>query len=316
MRLVFRVDASPIIGTGHVMRCSAIMEEAIAREISCVVIGHLGCVGWLEDRLRSIGALHYEEEDSFQLVRGEDILVIDSYDIPTTHEFIQPKNWKSVVSISDDLTPDYLATLVIHPGIDIFQRAVQAQRILTGAEFIPLRRSIRKSLRVMNSPVSKIVIFAGGVDNFDFALKLAAHLKEIEAFDEAVFFSRFQSEITSLDSRFEVRNFGPALDVELENADLVFTTASTSSLEIIAREIPVGVCFSVDNQIPYFDALVKKGVAFGIGNLNSAKNWELNGAGIKRLVIDSKLRDQLSVNSRGFLDLRGSQRLVNEILKL
>lgn len=316
MRLVFRVDASSSIGTGHVMRCSAIIEEAAARGTSCVVIGQLGGLRWLEDRLLGIGAVHYEDEDSFEITDGEDILVIDSYEIPVTHEFIQPKNWKTVVSISDDATPNYLASLVIHPGIDDFRSAESAYRVLKGTEFIPLRKSIKKSLRVNNSPLRKIVIFAGGVDNFGFALNLARYLKEISEFNEAVFFSNPQSEITSLDSRFVVRDFGPLLDVELENADLVFTTASTSSLEIIAREIPVGICFSVDNQISYFEALTKEGVAFGIGNLNPAKDWELNKVAIERLITDSNLRDQLSANSSGYVDLLGSQRLVDEILKL
>lgn len=316
VRLVFRVDASSSIGTGHVMRCSAIIEEATTRGISCVVIGRLGGLRWLEDRLIGISALRYENEESFQIADGEDILVIDSYEIPVTHEFIQPKNWKAVVSISDDATPDYLASLVIHPGIDEFRNAENAFRVLKGAEFIPFRKSIKKSLRVKNSPLRKIVIFAGGIDNFGFALNLAGYLKEISEFNEAVFFSNSQSEITSLDSRFVVRDFGPFLDVELENADLVFTTASTSSLEIIAREIPVGICFSVENQISYFEALIKEEVAFGIGNLNPAKNWQLDMVAIERLITDTDLRDQLSANSSGFLDLLGSQRLVDEILKL
>ena len=316
MRLVFRVDASSTTGTGHLMRCSAIIEEATARGISSVVIGRLGGIGWLEDRLISIGALHYENEESFPIADGEDILIIDSYEIPVTHEFIQPKNWKTVVSISDDATPNYLASLVIHPGIDEFRNAENEIRVLKGAKFIPFRKSIKKSLRMKNSPLHKIVIFAGGIDNFGFALNLARYLKEISDFSEAVFFASAQSEITSLDSRFVVRDFGPLLDVELEDADLVFTTASTSSLEIIAREIPVGICFSVDNQISYFEALIKEEVAFGIGNLNPAKNWELNKLAIERLIGDSNLRHQLSTNSSGLLDLLGSQRLVDEILKL
>lgn len=316
MRLVFRVDASATIGTGHVMRCSAIIEEAIGRGISCVVIGHLGGLQWLEERLMGIGATHFENEKSFPISHGEDILVIDSYEIPISDEFIHPKNWKRVVSISDDATPAYVASLVIHPGVDNFRNTVAATRVLTGPKFIPFRKSIKKSLRVRNSPLRKIVIFAGGIDDFDFALNLAGVLTEINEFGEAVFFSKLHSEITSIDSRFTTRNFGPLLDGELENADLVFTTASTSSLEIIAREIPVGICFSVGNQISYFDALIKEKLAFAIGNLNSSKKWELNRSAIKRLVTDSSLRDQLSANSNGFLDLLGSQRLVDEILKL
>lgn len=315
MRLVFRVDASPKIGTGHVMRCSAIIEEAIERGISCIVVGQLGGLRWLEERLKLVGALHYEREIDFQIDKDEDILVIDSYELAVTHEFVQPKNWKKIVSISDNFTPNYLASLVIHPGIDEYHNKVEGSRVLTGPKFIPFRKSIKKSSQVKNSFVRKIVIFAGGIDNFGFALNLAGHLKGLKDFTQAVFFSSSKLEINSLDSRFVVHDFGPSLDVELENCDLVFTTASTSSLEIIAREIPLGICYSVDNQIPYFDALIKENVAFSIGKLNPAKNWELNGEDIKRLVTDSNLRNQLSANSRGFLDLLGSQRLVNEILK-
>jgi spore coat polysaccharide biosynthesis predicted glycosyltransferase SpsG len=304
------------MGTGHVMRCSAIIEEAVARGINCVVIGNLGGISWLKERLTSIGALHYDEESSFNLVEREDILVIDSYDIPVGHEFIQPKYWKSVISISDNITPHYSASLIIHPGIDKFQVTENAVNVLMGAEFIPFRKTIRKSSRAKNSPVRKVVIFAGGIDNFGFALNIAGYLKDIGDFTEAVFFSNLQSDIASLDSRFVVRKFGPLLDAELEDADLVFTTASTSSLEIIAREIPVGICFSVDNQIPYFDALIAGGVAYGIGNLSPNKIWELNRVAIERLFTDSRLRERLAANSSGFLDLLGSERLVNEILKL
>jgi spore coat polysaccharide biosynthesis predicted glycosyltransferase SpsG len=316
MRLVFRVDASPSTGTGHVMRCSAIIEEAALRGITSVVIGKLGGYKWLAERLKIIGAQHLEDSELFQIAKGEDILVIDSYDLPVTDDFIQPQNWKSVVSIADGVTPDYLAALVIHPGIDTYLKKENSGIILAGAKFIPFRKSIRKPLGAKGTTVRKVVIFAGGADSFNFALAMAQELREIQEFETAVFISTFDSEIASLDSRFRVQNFGSALDTELDGADLVFTSASTSSLEIIAREIPLGVCFTVNNQIPYFQALTDKGLALGIGYFSPAEKWKIDRVAIESLFSDSSLRDKLSNNSSHFLDLMGSQRIVNEILSL
>jgi len=315
MRLIFRVDASPNTGTGHVMRCSAIIEEATSRGISSVVIGKLGGYPWLEERLKNVGAQHLEDSKFFQINKDEDVLVIDSYDLPVTEAFIQPQNWKSVISIADDVTPDYFATLVIHPGIDLFLNKMNANKILAGADFIPFRKSIRKSMRPKGAFVNKVVIFAGGTDAFNFALALAIELKEIQDFESAVFFSS-SSEIAALDPRFRVRNFGAALDEELECADLVFTSASTSSLEIIAREIPVGICFTVNNQVSYYHALISNGLALGIGNFSQSKNWKLDRMVIEKLFTDASLRGKLSSSSSNFLDLLGSQRIVNEILSL
>ena len=316
MRLIFRVDASPNTGTGHVMRCSAIIEEATSRGITCMVIGKLGGYLWLQERLKNIGARHLEDSELFHANKDEDILVIDSYDLPVNDDFIQPQNWKSVISIADDVTPDYFADLTIHPGIDTFLKKEKANIVLTGPDFIPFRKSIRKSLRANHTSVRKVVIFAGGADIFNFALAMARELREIHEFESAVFFSASSPEITSLDSRFRVRAFGPALDEELEGADLVFTSASTSSLEIIAREIPLGICFTVVNQISYFNALINDGLAADIGNFSQEGQWEINRITIKSLFSDSSLRDKLSANSSNFLDLLGSQRIVNRILSL
>lgn len=316
MRLIFRVDASPVLGTGHVMRTSAIIEEAASRGIGCVVVGRLGGFSWLEERLSNLGALHIEDSNRFQMAYGEDVLVIDSYNLPVDDIFIQKYYWKSVVSISDNVTPKYLADLVIHPGIDEAFQLNNESKFLTGPDFVPFRKSIKKTFGAYNEFVEKIVVFAGGADKFGFARALATGLKGLPDFRSVVFFSNSDEEIMVLDSRFKVRDFGLALDEELDTADLVFSTASTSSLEIVAREIPLAVCFTVKNQIPYFDALISDGIAQGIGGIDADGEWKLDWGNINAVISDSTVRRNLLSNSRGYFDLLGSKRIVDEILKL
>ena len=314
MKIVFRVDASNEIGTGHVMRCSAIIEEAVARNIECVVVGRMGGLDWLETHLKTIGSGHVEEESDFQITPGKDVLIIDSYNLPITGSFIQPQNWRLVVSISDRETPKYNAALIIHPGIDFFTLGQTETKVLTGRDYIPLRKSIFKSELSAHSTAPKIIVFGGGNDKYNFAPFMAKGLANRQGFRTIVFFSRSIKEIKSLDSRFEVKPFGPALDVELESADLVFTTASTSSLEVIAREIPLGICCVADNQISYYEAITEHEIAAGIGKYLHSENYDIDWDLINQLLTDAGFRQKLQNKSKGFLDLSGSQRILDEIL--
>jgi spore coat polysaccharide biosynthesis predicted glycosyltransferase SpsG len=118
MRFVFRADASMTIGSGHVMRSSAIAEEAIARGIPSLFVGNISELGWVSERIRGLGFIQVLENTSeFIPDKNEDILIIDSYEIKTDDVFVQSQNWSKVVSIFDELTPDYSCDLRIHPGL-------------------------------------------------------------------------------------------------------------------------------------------------------------------------------------------------------
>jgi len=298
------------------MRCSAIIEEAVSRDIECVVVGTLGGLEWLESRLKTIGAQHFEDQDNFEITKGEDILIIDSYTLPIDESFLQENNWKLVVSVADDVTPNFNASLIVHPGIDSISTHQNSKKIITGKQYVPFRKSIKKSKIPVKDQVENMVIFGGGSDKFNFAFAMALGLANMPGFNRAIFISDSQKEIESMDSRFNVNFFGTELDAVLENADLVFTTASTSSLEIIAREIPLGICCVANNQKSYFDALTDLEIAAGIGEYSIRGVWELNWVLIKNLIRDSSFRRTISKNSKGYFDLLGSQRIVDEILSL
>ena len=315
MRLVFRADASLEIGSGHAMRCSAIAEEAITRGIDCMLVGSLGGVQWLEKRYMEIKCQVTPLED-FSEPQSNDVLVVDSYLLQTDDNFIDQHLWRSRVDIVDEFTPERESDLFVHPGLNSKWFMGDRTKFLSGPNFIPLRKSITKNLVYKPGEVNKLVIFGGGTDSHGFANEMSRELCGMPGYGKAIFFSTERNYIEELDPRFKVFPFGAALDYEVSDADLVFTTASTSSIEVIARELPLGVACSVDNQVACYEALGNSKVAAKIGERVTSGKWEMNSDVIHRLISDVNFRDELKLATRGFIDLSGAQRILDAIIAL
>ena len=99
------------------------------------------------------------------------------------------------------------------------------------------------------------------------------------------------------------------------SAELVFTTASTTSLEFIARETAVGIGCAVDNQKEYYKLLARAGVAAQIGQFSNGR-WNLADQKISKMIHSKEFREKLIKNSLGVFDLQGVTRIVDEILKI
>jgi spore coat polysaccharide biosynthesis predicted glycosyltransferase SpsG len=318
MKLLFRADASDKIGAGHVMRISAIAEEAISQGIECIFIGNLGGIGWVENRVSSLGLRIFQTlPPDVALNLAEYTLVIDSYDFFTHEQFIPGKEWRNIVVIADPQTPLLRANLIIHPGItgDWFQR--KHSNFLFGTNYVPLRKSIKRHEHQINPKLKEIVIFGGGTDSFGFGKAISELILRLDNFDHVtLFLNEKDRSVVTLDARFEILPFGQQLDHRLENADLVLTTASTSSLEILARGIPLGVAQSVDNQTLYYDSLGEAGVVAQLGELDLQKSWKFNTEIVESLIKNFDYRKQLMESSQGVIDLLGSSRILKAISDL
>ncbi len=315
MRLVFRADASQELGTGHVMRCSSIAEEALTRDIPCVFVGSLGGVRWIEERLALLGIPVVSLSD-FQDFRDSDLLIIDSYLRETQDSFIKCNEWVSIVVIVDESSPVPEGDLYIHPGLECSWFSGDRTKLVYGPRFIPLRKMVEKRHSSQDSRLGKIVVFGGGADTFGFALEMSQILSEAKGFDSASFFSSESAKIGKLDPRFRAFEFGRLLDHELSQADLVFTTASTSSLEVVAREIPLGIACSVENQKSNFRTLAESGVAVQIGGRSESGSWILDTKVIYDLISNPGIRAKMSKASSNFIDLHGASRILDAVESL
>jgi spore coat polysaccharide biosynthesis predicted glycosyltransferase SpsG len=317
MRIVFRADATPQIGAGHVMRLSAIAEEAISRGIDCFFVGEIRDVKWLETYVHDLGFSQILSPESISFVMStETVLILDSYHIPVDDPSLKEGNWMSIVSISDAQTPDYLADLVVYPNLANVDSFLEDSRILSGPRMIPLRKSMAGSESTEFSANPRILIFGGGTDQFGMAPRLANEIRQRFQYSQANFIYHDRSEIEFMDSRFKVFPFGNSLDSLLQHSDIVITSASTSSFEVMARGIPTGIIRIIGNQDQNFETLTNSGLASRIGLRSDAGIWDFFTQELSLLIEDDDYRRSLSHASLEVFDFDGAARILNRIAQI
>ncbi len=318
MRYIIRADASRDMGTGHVMRTSAIAEEIIARGQTAIFIGQISDLPWLEERISTIGFTYiFQSSEDFISKPETDVLVLDSYKIDINDPFITPENWLHVVSIVDELTPNYPCTLRIHPGIDSSWSGDSKTSILSGPMYIPIRSSLSKNLYTGNqrSRELSIAVVAGGSDPYGLVEEIAKILTKIPSQFKVYLFST--SDFSDfMDPRFHFFPVGKHFDELTKDIDLVLTTASTSSLEFLARGMCVGIVCAVNNQQQNYLVLGELGVVAQLGVRSTNGNWNLDESMIHSLVMSDRLRRNLIEKARGLINFNGASRIVDAITSL
>jgi spore coat polysaccharide biosynthesis predicted glycosyltransferase SpsG len=313
MRFIFRVDASREIGTGHVLRSSVLAEEAISRGYECIFVGIISDLDWVAERISRLGFSQILADESELSTNSEsDVLILDSYSTLLSSAFIAKENWKLVLSICDEITPKYAADIELWPGFkEINTNQVGGVVVLSGADFILIRRGIEKSIRKLgHSRVPNVIIVGGGSDPFGFVRAIVEVVCSLNISMKVHVFTNDEIPFQS-DTNLVIHQIGTELDLIAADADLVLTTASTSSLEFVAQEIPTGVVCALDNQEDIYLQLGALGYARQIGKRNSVGQWEFEVPEIVELLDNPIKRDALKRSIKGLVDLKGAARVID-----
>jgi spore coat polysaccharide biosynthesis predicted glycosyltransferase SpsG/L-amino acid N-acyltransferase YncA len=315
IRFVFRADASYVIGTGHVLRILGLLEEMVLQKYSVVFIGDIHEFGWISEKIKELKSVtFFSTESEFTINRLSDILILDSYNHSITSNFLEIEKWKFVTVFFDEHTPDYNATLKIHPGLRKNWPEVSGRKMISGSDFIPIRKTIKRISAAEESKKLVITVVGGGIDKFNFAVEISKIITKVEGDFEVNFFLNELNEIKP-DPRFNFFPIGSELDSIGNKTELVFTTASTTCLEFIARGCIVGICSTTANQKQYYDELPRLGVAAPIGEIIDGV-WKLDSVIIEKLIVSKDFRKHYQKKSNNLIDLDGASRILNEIISL
>ena len=147
-RYVFRADASPEVGAGHVMRVSTIAEELLNRGLRVSLVGEISEIEWLEKRVGLMcQGLQFISEETFTPNPLSDVLIIDSYNIAIDSPFLESEKWLQMAALLEIGTPKYKADLFIHCGTNpTIQNdyLIDNSQFIVGVEYLPIRKAIRE----------------------------------------------------------------------------------------------------------------------------------------------------------------------------
>lgn len=295
------------------MRVSTIAQEAIARGYECHFVGTTSELSWVDNYVRQLGFKSLNQNvDSFDTNFHNQILVLDSYTVALDSPFNNPDIWKMVICITDQFTPNYSADIFVNQSMKS-KPTLDNRLELSGPDFALIRKSIKKSTNpdAFGFP-PKLLVLGGGSDPYGFVRAVLQKLSRLNLPFVAHVFSNENFENFS-DIRIFQHQLGPELDALAESVDLVITTASTSSIEFIAREIPTLVACAIDNQEKFYSELGELGFAIPIGVRNSVGDWQLDLQTIKNAIENPEIRSKLKLRVQGVIDLMGPSRVLDKI---
>jgi UDP-2,4-diacetamido-2,4,6-trideoxy-beta-L-altropyranose hydrolase len=334
--ILFRADASPDIGTGHVMRCLALANACRATGVATRFVGTIQD-GVLCERIQEAGhqlvMLDASGQDHWiEHVRGRGHwVVLDGYEFGTDdHRRIRGSGAKLLVI--DDMAElgDYEADIVLNQNFHAdaaHYRASSGATMLMGPRFALLREEfIKCTPPARGEIVRRVLVTLGGADPHGVGLIVADALVELQLPLQEVLLIAGSSnpwldrlEFAAARAReqghvFELRTFTADMPGAMAWADCAVIAAGTTSLEIAYMGLPSLVVTLADNQIKVAAAMHAQGVAESLGWYESLTSSDIAHA-IRKLADDAARRKDLSERGREMVDGMGARRVTQIMLE-
>jgi UDP-2,4-diacetamido-2,4,6-trideoxy-beta-L-altropyranose hydrolase len=337
-KILFRVDAGPKIGLGHLQRCLSLATALRHFNTGCFFLTNEEQT--LRDRVkrfgfdgRTLGAIEpWGTDDLTQTMAVAaahkcGAIVVDS-DYEGVEYLSQLRNaGYYVVAIEDTAPHPFPCQLVVNGDAHARQLPYQAisedTRFLLGPEYSILRREFWDvPPRVISENVDRILVTLGGADPYNIMPRVINELDTLpEAFSISVivgpFFENFsqvqvaaqraQRGITLVKSPDSVR------DLMME-ADLAVSAGGQTLYELArvgCATVAVRMASNQDGQLAAFEEF---GFLRIVGYAEHGGIVEAIGSAVRTLLADSEARAAMSVAGKSLIDGQGALRVAQTIV--
>lgn len=334
MKVLLRADASPVQGTGHVMRCLTLSEELIRRGHEVVLMTNFSGVEWLEQIIDSSKAevLRIRQHDlpiDQCLALTPAVVVTDSYEIPAGQISLFATR-VPVLAIVDGDTRGIVATEYLdhNLGAELQQWPDEVSgKLLAGSKFALIRDAVldrkRKQPWLFQNSVPHVVAVMGGSDPTGTIVEVSQALNMLQGKCTATvvvsnqWIEKVQALLGHVEG-FEIISPTTALPEVLASADIAISASGTSAWELCSLGIPSLLIAVVENQSQSLQRMVDSQLVLGIdltrgGIPNFTSEVETM---VLRLIEDHELREELSLECAKHFDGLGKVRVVDILEKI
>ena len=301
-KALFRVDASAVIGSGHLMRCltlaKALQQSNWQVQFACRAHpGHL--IQWLSDQLFEVITLKQppdtqatgyaawlgvtEQQDAAelkeQLQAPVDLLVIDHYGLSKTFELAMTDRYRKLLVI-DDLANrphpcDYLLDQNLYPQMHSrYDKLVNKEaQLWLGPSYVLLRPEFAKFQRAVDTNMPRFLVFYGGTDELNLTSRTIKALQQLQKTDFHAdivigLANPHKTELEKLcaeDARFSLFIQTPHMAELMSKASLMIGAGGSTHWERCALALPALVVTLAENQVASTLSLVEAGVCGYLG---------------------------------------------------
>jgi spore coat polysaccharide biosynthesis predicted glycosyltransferase SpsG len=330
MKIVFRCDASPDIGLGHLIRCLAVAKELQKQNQIIFATTKDDMISYIKEVGFRIIFKEKDETEEKYLKRLNNIIysnivVIDKkylYSIESLNDFKQ--NNIRIVML-DNICPglsecDEIIFPNAHLDKNVLKKYLLAERInqvKTGPEYIILRDEIlalkEKFNNNLHNPL-KIIVTTGGTDPEGVLLKLIPWLKEMNLKANILILigqafkykNELEKIIINLPDNFKVLPY--SLE-EFIKVDIVICTFGVSIYEMIYLQIPT-ICISHNRENTQSTKILKEryNIFEDLGYYEKITSKILYSA-ITKLLNDKKYHKNILKRFENLIDGKGAYRV-------
>lgn len=346
MRFAFRVDSSPIIGMGHLMRCLTLANGLRKRGFKCSFIcrdfeGN-GASRFIGDgfplELISIEGLELSEDwlgvpfeedvkDTIDIISKEpvDWLIIDHYEIDRRWETeFRNKFPKTKIMVIDDLVRSHDCDLLLDQTYgrtaDEYRPVVpENTQLCLGTEFALLRDDfsrLRAEASKADGESCHVLVTLGGGNQGKPLRVIGKALRELSKkyeFTATVITGDVPDlhleDYKALGQNIELISFSNNIAAEMTRADFVIGAGGGTSWERCCLGLPTVVLTIADNQIEIAKILNDKEAGFSV----ATEQNEIAKA-VETLLTNPELLARISKNAASLCDGKGVIRVINTIL--
>ncbi|MEB3102220.1 UDP-2,4-diacetamido-2,4,6-trideoxy-beta-L-altropyranose hydrolase [Ferviditalea candida] len=294
MRVVFRVDASAQLGTGHLMRCLALADELRSKGVEVSFICREPSEHLCDDverkrdyRLHRLtqAAPQSDAEETKSILSRErrvDWLIVDHYGLDAQWEQQMRPYVRKIMVIDDLANRPHDCDLLLDQNFYIdmharYENLLPNQcRKLLGPEYALLRREFkaaRKDLKERNGKIRRILISFGGSDPTNETLKVLQAIRLLKRNDISIdvivgIESPNKEQVKKICSQMQHATFHCQVEnmaYFMANADLVVGAGGVSMWERCFLGLPSIVVVTAQNQKDAASAAAKSGAIWNLG---------------------------------------------------
>lgn len=334
MRIVFRADASIVIGIGHVMRCltlaTTLRERGAQSEFVCREHdGHL--CELIEQRGFVVHRLSRAEDDAAGTAAAivstggrPRWLVIDHYGIDGTWEHRLRASVERILVIDDLANRQHECDLLLDQNLvsNFMTRygtmVPSTCGLLLGPEYALLQSpyaELHERIPPRAGAIHRILISFGGADRHDCtgrALKAVLGLNKGEVDVDVAVSSTFEHldalhQVIGARANVRIHKSLPTLATLMVKADLAIGAAGATSWERLCLGLPAVVVTLAANQRPIAEELSRCGLVIWLGDQDTVEPSTITRA--LRPLMDSGLHEEWSARCRMVVDGAGARRV-------